>query len=321
MSVESMIIFGGCLLSSLLVYPVLIPFLRKIKYSQSISQYSLDDYKQKAGTPTMGGVAFIMIPIIFIFMIYPKFYLDTKMMMIIMAFVGYGAIGFLDDYIIVIKRDNAGLKAWVKFMMQLALSIIFYMIYREESVTTISIPFTSWMIDIGWLYAFLVFVMFTGSSNAVNITDGMDGLAAGTGILALVPFVLFAYKADQPYIAVFVIGVIAALLGYLRFNIHPAKIFMGDVGSLALGGLLASLALVLKQEIALIFVGGVFVFETLCVIIQIASVKIRKKRVFKYTPIHYSFVINGMNEKKVVYLFWFLGFICMMIGLVIGVNI
>ncbi|MPN07588.1 Phospho-N-acetylmuramoyl-pentapeptide-transferase [bioreactor metagenome] len=180
-------------------------------------------------------------------------------------------------------------------------------------------PFTDLVVNLGWLYIILVFIMFTGSSNAVNITDGMDGLAAGTCFFALIPFILFAWQNELPYIALFILGVLGSLLGYLKYNLHPARIFMGDTGSLALGGLLAALAFVLKQEIALIFIGGVFVYETLCVILQIGSVKIRKKKIFKYTPIHYSFVINGMNEVNVVKMFWMMGFCCMVIGLMIGV--
>lgn len=318
MFINVVIMFVGCLVLALLIYPKLIPFLLHIKYGQSISEYSLDDYKQKEGTPTMGGLVFLIVPVALLIIIYPSFFTDSKLLLIVLAYLGYGLIGFIDDYIIVIKHENTGLKPWIKFMMQLVLSIVFYLFYRENCVTMIYLPFTDLIIDLGWLYAFLVFFMFTGASNAVNITDGMDGLAAGTSLLALVPFILFAANEDQPYIAVFIIGVIAALLGYLKFNIHPAKIFMGDVGSLALGGLLAALALVLKQELALIIVGGVFVYETLCVIIQISSVKLRKKKVFKYTPIHYSFVINGMREINVVRLFWLLGFICMCLGLLIG---
>ena len=296
MTVKSAIMFGGCLLSALFVYPKLIIFLKKIRYSQTISEYSLADYKQKEGTPTMGGLAFIFLPIIFIVFIYPSFYQDATMMLVIMVYLGYGLIGFIDDYIIVIKHDNAGLKASYKFLMQLALSIVFYLIYREYSVTTINIWFLNWSFDLGWVYALLVFFMF-------------------------IPFVVFAFIASKPYIAVFVIGVIGALLGYLRYNLHPAKVFMGDVGSLALGGLLAGLALVLKQELSLIIVGGVFVYETLCVIIQITSVKLFKKKVFRYTPIHYSFVIQGMSEIKVVRMFWILGFLFMIFGLLIGVNV
>ena len=318
MFINVVIMFVGCLVLALLIYPKLIPFLLHIKYGQSISEYSLDDYKQKEGTPTMGGLVFLIVPVALLIIIYPSFFTDSKLLLIVLAYLGYGLIGFIDDYIIVIKHENTGLKPWIKFMMQLVLSIVFYLFYRENCVTMIYLPFTDLIIDLGWLYAFLVFFMFTGASNAVNITDGMDGLAAGTSLLALVPFILFAANENQPYIAVFIIGVIAALLGYLKFNIHPAKIFMGDVGSLALGGLLAALALVLKQELALIIVGGVFVYETLCVIIQISSVKLRKKKVFKYTPIHYSFVINGMREINVVRLFWLLGFICMCLGLLIG---
>ncbi|MDD4642946.1 MAG: phospho-N-acetylmuramoyl-pentapeptide-transferase [Erysipelotrichaceae bacterium] len=321
MLIKSILIFCGCLLTTWFVYPKLIPFLKRIKYGQTISQYSLDDYKQKEGTPTMGGVAFVIIPVIFMIIIYPELFFDIKILLVIMAYVGYGLIGFVDDYIIVIKRDNAGLSVKLKFSLQLALSIIFYLIYREHSVTTLTFPFIEYTVDLGWLYMVLVFFMFTGSSNAVNITDGMDGLAGGTSVLALIPFAIFAFMFDQSYIGVFVVGVIASLLGYLRYNLNPAKIFMGDAGSLALGGLLAALALVLKQEIALIIVGGVFVFETACVILQIASVKLRKKRIFKYTPIHYSFVINGMSEKNVVYLFWLMGLTFMIFGLIAGVNV
>jgi len=319
MFINVVIMFVGCLGLALLIYPRLIPFLRRIKYGQSISEFSLDDYKQKEGTPTMGGTVFLLVPVLLLMIIYPKFFIDTKLLLIVMAYLGYGLIGFIDDYIIVIKHDNTGLKPWIKFTMQLVLSIVFYLFYRANSVTTIYLPFTDLFVDLDWAYAFLVFFMFTGASNAVNITDGMDGLAAGTSLLALIPFILFAVNANQPYIAVFITGVIAALLGYLKFNTHPAKIFMGDVGSLALGGLLAALALVLKQEIALIIIGGVFVYETLCVIIQICSVKLRKNKVFKYTPIHYSFVINGMREINVVRLFWMLGFVFMCLGLLIGV--
>ena len=170
---------------------------------------------------------------------------------------------------------------------------------------------------LSWLYSILVFFMFTGASNAVNLTDGMDGLAAGCSFISYIAFLIIALCMKEYQVAIFISSLLGALLGYLHYNVSPAKIFMGDTGSLALGAGFAAIAMVLKQELLLIIIGGVFVWETLCVIIQISSVKIRKKRVFKYTPIHYSFVLDGISEKRVVRSFWLLSLICAVIGLVV----
>ena len=160
--------------------------------------------------------------------------------------------------------------------------------------------------------------MFSGASNAVNLTDGMDGLAAGCMVTALVPFWIYALIQKEFGIAVFVAALLGALFGYLKFNIKPAKIFMGDTGSLALGAVLAALAMLLKKEMALIVIGGIFVIETLCVMIQIGSVKLRGKRVFPYTPIHYAFVIKGMGERQVVHWFWLVSLGFAIIGFFLG---
>ena len=303
----------------ILTMPLLIRFLQKINYNQTVSEYSLEEYKQKQKTPTMGGIVFVLTPLVVTVLLCPDSLHDLQAMVVMLAYVGYGLIGFIDDYIIVIRQNNEGLKPQYKFLLQLILAVAFFFMYRQNASTDILIPFTDWIIPLGGLYMILVFFMFTGASNAVNLTDGMDGLAGGCSFLAFAPFVMFALQQQKTAIAVFILAVMGALAGYLKFNIHPAKIFMGDTGSLALGGALAAFGMILKQEIAVVVIGGVFVWETLCVIIQIASVKLRGKRVFRYTPIHYSFVLGGMRETQVVMMFWILQLACTVAGFLIGV--
>ena len=304
---------------TLILMPKLIAFLHKVSYKQSVSEYSLDSFKQKAKTPTMGGVGFVIIPIIALFIIYPKAYLNYEIMILIFAYLAYGLIGFIDDFIIVIKKNNKGLKASYKFLMQLIVAMVFYYFYKDYTSTDVIIPFVKVVLPLGSFYAIFAFIMFTAESNAVNLTDGMDGLAAGTSFLAFSPFVLFAVQMQKFEVATLILCIMGSLLGYLKFNVFPAKIFMGDTGSLALGGFLAACAMVLKQELALLIIGGVFLWETLCVVIQISSVKLFKRRVFKYTPIHYSFVISGIKEQKVVLMFWMIGAVFAILGFVIGV--
>lgn len=307
------------LVLTLIFLPMLIAFLHKINYEQSVSEYALEEYKNKKKTPIMGGIGFVLIPILVTIVLNINCLKNMDCILVFLAFIGYGLIGFIDDFIIAIKHDNGGLKASHKFLMQLILAVVFYFLYQSHVSVEITIPFFKTVIPLGILYMPLVLFMFTGASNAVNLTDGMDGLAAGCSFLSLSPFVLFAIQQQEMDIALFIVCLMGSLLGYLKYNMHPADIFMGDTGSLALGGVLAALALVLKQEIALVVIGGVFVFETLCVIIQISSVKIRHKRVFRYTPIHYSFVIGGMKEEKVVLMFWMMALLCAILGFFIGV--
>lgn len=297
--------------------PKLIDYLKKISFNQTVSEYSLKEYKEKAKTPTMGGILFIIVPVIVTIILDSGVLTNLKMIVILLSFIGYGLIGFIDDYIIVIKHDNEGLKPKQKFLMQLLLAIIFFIVYRNHVSLDITIPIVDIVLPLSWLYSILVFFMFTGASNAVNLTDGMDGLAAGCSFIGYIAFLIIAINLKEYQVALFIASLLGALLGYLHYNVSPAKIFMGDTGSLALGAGFAAIAMVLKQELLLIIIGGVFVWETLCVIIQISSVKIRKKRVFKYTPIHYSFVLDGISEKRVVRSFWLLSLICAIAGLII----
>jgi len=306
---------------SLFLYPLFINYLNKRQHQQIVSEFSLESFKAKAKTPSLGGVLFVLIPVFSLVVLYPKSMLDTRIVLVLLVYCAYGLIGFIDDYKIILERNNKGLSARVKFMMQLILAIIFYFIFRQELSSSIDLPFTDLNIDLGVLYALFVLFIFTGSSNAVNLTDGMDGLAGGTSLIALVPFAIFAYLQNEVYVFAFICALMASLIAYLWFNKHPARIIMGDTGALALGAVLAAIALVLKQEFSFVFIMAVFIYETLCVMIQIGSVKLFKKRVFKYTPIHYSYTLSGWKETNVVYFFWFLGFVSMVVGLWLGVNL
>lgn len=317
---QTLLVSGLSLGLSLFLYPLFIKYLNKKQHQQIVSEYSLESFKSKAKTPSLGGVLFVLVPVFSLVVVSPNSLLDTRLVLVLLVYCAYGLIGFIDDYKIILERNNKGLSAKAKFMMQLVLAIIFYFIFKQELSSSIDIPFIDLSIELGPLYAVFVLFIFTGSSNAVNLTDGMDGLAGGTSLIALIPFAVFAYLQNETYVFGFICALIASLLAYLWFNKHPAKIIMGDTGALALGAVLAAIALVLKQEFSFVFIMAVFIYETLCVMIQIGSVKLFKKRVFKYTPIHYSYTLSGWKETNVVYFFWFLGLISMLIGLWLGVN-
>ena len=319
-----LLLIGAFLISLgvvMLAMPELIEYLKKLSLKQTVSEYALEDDQKKAGTPIMGGILFIIVPVcvsLFASLLSGINVLgDEKYLITIVAFVGYGLIGFVDDYLIAVRKNNDGLKPGQKFAMQVVLAIVVLLLYRYGDLT-ISIPFTSIRFDMSWGYAVLALFMFSGSSNAVNLTDGMDGLAAGVTIIALIPFLILSWMKDEFNLVMLILCLIGALFGYLYFNKKPARVFMGDTGSLALGGILAALAMVLKEEIALIFIAGVPVIETLCVLIQQISVRTFHKRVFIYTPIHYAFRIKGMREVNIVRMFWMAEALFALIGLFIA---
>lgn len=318
MTFESyLMIFVISLGVTLVAYPMLIPFLHKLKYGQTVSEY-MPSQAKKTGTPTMGGIIFIAIPIIIQCILHPTSFQNSSVILVMLAYIGYGIIGFIDDYIIVVTKNNAGLSPRNKFLAQLFLAVVFYMLFQSSISTAIAIPLTSFQIELGPLYVLFVLLMFASCSNAVNLTDGMDGLAGGTSILALTPFVLFAIHDGQYELACFIVAIIASLVGYLRYNFFPAKIFMGDCGALALGGVLAALGLVLKRELVVILIGLVFVVETASVILQVFWVKKFGHRIFKCSPIHYHFEQSGMKEKNVVFMFYAIGAVCAALGYFIG---
>lgn len=308
-----------CLIIVLLAMPSLISCLKKLSLKQTVSEYALEDDKKKAGTPIMGGILFIIVPVIVSLILNPKGLTDKKLIIVLLSFVGYGLIGFVDDYLIAIRKNNDGLTPGKKFTMQIILAAIVFALYHDQDLT-VAIPFTHTALNLGWGYAILALFMFAGSSNAVNLTDGMDGLSSGVTIIALVPFAVLAYVKQEYNLVLIIVCLIASLLGYLYYNKKPARIFMGDTGSLALGGILAALAMVLKEEVALIFIAGVPVIETLCVLIQQISVRTVHKRVFIYTPIHYAFRIKGMPEVNIVRMFWLVEAVLAAFGLFVAFH-
>lgn len=301
------------------VMPVMIPFLHKIKFGQAIREEGPQSHKAKSGTPTMGGIVFILVPFIVMLILAPQAYLEPRLQIVMLAYLGYGLIGFVDDFIIVVQKNNQGLPAKVKFLMQSILAVVMYVLYLRFDTTELMIPVLNMSFNLGHLYFILIFLMFTAESNAVNLTDGVDGLSSGCVLIALAPFVLFALMSDMAYLAIFLCAVMGGLLGYLRFNFHPAKIFMGDTGSLALGGLLAACAMVLKREILLVIIGGIFVVEVLSVVIQVTSFKLTGKRVFKMSPLHHHFELCGYKEVQVVFMFWGAELVFAILGFILGV--
>ncbi|MCI9094334.1 MAG: phospho-N-acetylmuramoyl-pentapeptide-transferase [Coprobacillus sp.] len=304
------------------VMPKSIEYFKKLKFGQVEREEGLESHKQKGGTPTMGGIVFILCSVLVVYILNFSYFQNPYIHLITFAFVGYGLVGFIDDYLIVVRKTNEGLKPLYKYTLQSVVAILFYILAQQfipEFDTIIQIPLLHMNIDLGWFYPVLVYFMFTAESNAVNLTDGLDGLATGLSMVAIAPFVIFAVMTKNIPVAIYAMVIVGALLGFMYFNYHPARIFMGDTGSLALGGLLASLAVLTSQELLLILIGGVFLMETLSVIIQVVSFKTRGKRVFKMAPIHHHFEMLGWTEQQVVISFWFLGFICGIIGIVLGV--
>lgn len=310
------------LICMIAIMPRMIDYLHKIKFGQTEREEGLESHKKKNGTPTMGGIAFILVTTILylLFAILKFVSIDMTSGIILLAFLGYGLIGFIDDYIIVVQKDNTGLKPSHKFAMQSVLAIVFYIMYRYTGVSMdLWIPIVDVHIPLGILYFILIFLMFTAETNAVNLTDGLDGLCAGQMIIALIPFLIFAFIDKSYNVAFLIVLLLGALFGYLKYNKHPAQIFMGDTGSLALGGFIAAVAMVLKQELLLVLIGGVFVAEVLSVVIQVSYYKRTHKRIFRMAPLHHHFEKGGWTETQVVHRFWLAGIVLAALGLWIGV--
>ena len=301
---------------TVILAPIGIPMLRRLKFGQSIREEGPQSHMKKAGTPTMGGLIFLLS--IIATTVVCGLLLDvftTHTVVLLLVFIGFGIIGFLDDGIKVILKRNLGLTSLQKLIGQIVIAIAAFLLLRLGTFdTAITIPFTEWQFDLGMLYiAFLIFWL-VGFSNAVNLTDGLDGLVAGTASIAFAAFGVLALFNEQADIALFAFAVTGALLGFLIFNANPAKVFMGDTGSLALGGALAMISVLVNKELLLLLIGLVFVIETLSVILQVGSFKLRKKRIFKMSPIHHHFELSGWSEWKVVLVFWSTGLVMALIA-------
>jgi phospho-N-acetylmuramoyl-pentapeptide-transferase len=309
-------------LISVLLSPIFIPFLRRLKFGQSIREEGPKSHQKKSGTPTMGGVMILFSIIITTLVMIAKYADHTPVTAFLLLFVtfGFGLLGFLDDFIKVVLKRNLGLTSRQKLLGQIIISVIFYLIYKHTGQSTeIKFPFSDFSIDLGWGYVLLIIFWLVGFSNAVNLTDGLDGLVSGTAAIAFGAFAVLAWNQNQFEIAVFSVAVVGAVLGFLVFNAHPAKVFMGDTGSLALGGAIAAIAILTKLEILLIIIGGVFVIETLSVILQVASFKTTGKRIFRMSPLHHHYELVGWSEWRVVVTFWSVGLIFAILGIYIEV--
>ncbi|KOP82043.1 phospho-N-acetylmuramoyl-pentapeptide-transferase [Cytobacillus solani] len=320
---EKVIIFTiimGFLISALLS-PLFIPFLRRLKFGQSIREEGPQSHLKKSGTPTMGGIMILLSITVTTLVMTGKFSEPTmKIYLLLLVTLGFGLLGFLDDFIKVVMKRNLGLTSLQKLLGQIVISVIFYLVLRQnEFSTAIHIPLTDYSFELGWFYVFFIIFWLVGFSNAVNLTDGLDGLLSGTAAIAFGAFAVLAWNLSQFEISIFSVAVSGAVLGFLVFNAHPAKVFMGDTGSLALGGAIAAVAILTKLEIILIIIGGVFVIETLSVILQVISFKTTGRRIFRMSPLHHHYELVGWSEWRVVVTFWTVGLLCAILAIYIEV--
>ena len=298
LAVAFAISLGTCLI----IGPVLIPALRRLKFGQSVRSDGPQSHLQKQGTPTMGGVMF------FFSMILGTVFLagssSVAWFMLVCA-LGFGFIGFIDDYIKIVKKRSLGLTAKQKLLAQLVFSIVLAFAADYIGISTaVTIPLLGWKVELAVGYAFFVVFLLVGTTNAVNLTDGLDGLASGVTLIVALGYVLIGYMSGNMSVMVFAAVLMGSCLGFLVFNHHPAKVFMGDTGSLALGGAVAALAIVTKTELLLPLIGIIYVAETMSDIIQVSVYKKKKVRVFKMAPLHHHFELCGWSEWKVVRVFW-----------------
>lgn len=304
----------------LFVMPHFIKYLKRLNLSQAVSEYALEEFKEKAKTPIMGGLLFVLIPVV-VFIFIARKNLDSRILFVILAYLSFCLVGFLDDFMIILEHTNEGLSPLSKLVMETIFTVTLYLLFNDDLHECINIPFVNGGITLA-VPIFVVFmvIMFLGEANAVNFTDGMDGLCAGLSVITCIGFIILCCKAKEYVLVILLTCVLGGLFGYLFFNWHPAKIFMGDSGSLALGALFASIALLLQDEVALLLLGGVYLIEMGCVCIQQISVRLFHKKIFLYTPIHYAFVLKGHKETHIVIAFYIVGIILTAIGVFVGLH-
>jgi phospho-N-acetylmuramoyl-pentapeptide-transferase len=310
-------------LITVLLSPVFIPFLRRLKFGQSIREEGPKSHQKKTGTPTMGGIMILVSITVTTLVMTGKFSQPTvETYLLLFVTLGFGLLGFMDDFIKVVMKRNLGLTSKQKLLGQIIISVIFYFIFKQSEFSTeISIPLTDYSFDLGWGYVLFIVFWMVGFSNAVNLTDGLDGLVSGTAAIAFGAFAVLAWNQSQYELSIFSVAAVGAVLGFLVFNAHPAKVFMGDTGSLALGGAIATVAILAKLEIILIIIGGIFVIETLSVILQVISFKTTGKRIFRMSPLHHHYELIGWSEWRVVVTFWTVGLLFAILGIYIEVWI
>ena len=296
-----------------LIGPVLIPYLHKLKFGQSIRECGPASHMKKSGTPTMGGL--MILAALVLALCWGKF--TPHVLMALVLTLGHAVIGFIDDYIKVVMKRNLGLTAKQKFLLQFILAGA-YVYFAETHLqnTNLWMPLVNITFDFGWAYYALAFILLVGTTNAVNLTDGLDGLVSFVSVPVTLAFAFIAYMQGMLDVSGFALGLTGACLGFLLFNRHPAQVFMGDTGSLALGGGVAALALLTHTELLLVIIGGIYVAEATSVIIQVAYFRLTGgKRFFRMAPLHHHFELGGWKEVKVVECFTIVSFLLSAVGL------
>jgi len=301
---------------------ILVPCLKKLRVGQKISIFVGETHRKKEGTPTMGGLIFILPTIIatIALVLMGKVPYTSNLGIVLLVFLGYACIGLLDDFLSIRKGNNEGLTTYQKLFMQVLIAIGFFYIYMRSGGQTSWVVGTLHIdIEMGWLYGLFILFVLVGASNAVNITDGLDGLAGGLSAIAFIAFSLISLMVGFEDIGMFSLILVGSIVGFLIYNTYPAKIFMGDTGSLALGGVMGAIAILTHRELTLLVVASVFVIETLSVIIQTISYQLFHKKIFLMTPLHHHFEKLGWKETDIVKLFWVCGLILSMAGIIFGV--
>lgn len=301
---------------------ILVPCLKKLRVGQKISIFVGETHRKKEGTPTMGGLIFILPTIIatIALVLMGKVPYTSNLGIVLLVFLGYACIGFLDDFLSIRKGNNEGLTTYQKLFMQVLIAIGFFYIYMRSGGQTSWVVGTLHIdIEMGWLYGLFILFVLVGASNAVNITDGLDGLAGGLSAIAFIAFSLISLMVGFEDIGMFSLILVGSIVGFLIYNTYPAKIFMGDTGSLALGGVMGAIAILTHRELTLLVVASVFVIETLSVIIQTISYQVFHKKIFLMTPLHHHFEKLGWKETDIVKLFWVCGLVLSMAGIIFGV--
>jgi len=307
---------------------VLIPLLKRMNIGQKVSLTINRRHLKKDGTPTMGGLIFIIPTLLALLFLYFRGSIDLSynLFILIFVFLAYGLLGFADDFLKVKFNNNKGISITTKFLIQMVIALIFFYVFMKNGGdSTLEFTFLNIEIPLGWTFGLFILLVLVGSSNAVNITDGLDGLAGGLSAIAFLAFGIIAWNTGwlEGYqeIAIFCFVLVGSLLGFLVFNSHPAKVFMGDLGSLSLGAALATIAVLTRHEMSLVLIGGVFVVETLSSLIQLIAILKFKKKILKKAPLHHHFEELGWAEQDIVKLFYVAGLLLAMAAITYGVWI
>jgi len=305
---------------------VIIPILKKINFRQHVSSLIGERHLQKEGTPTMGGVIFIIPVLITLFLLYIRgsITLNHNVIILIFVFLAYAFLGFIDDWLKVCYNNNQGLRISTKFLLQMCIALVFFYIFMKNGgEPVLRISSLTLVLPVGWGFGLFILFLLVGSSNAVNITDGLDGLCGGLSVIAFFAFGIITWSTTwmEGYqeVAIFCFVLVGSLLGFLLFNSNPAKVFMGDLGSLALGGAMETVAIITRHELSLALIGGVFAVETLSSMIQIIAIRKFNKKVFKMAPLHHHFEQLGWSERDIVKVFYVVGLILAMAAITYGV--